>query len=41
MDAGGWIGATDRLEPIEAALSALAACINVGISSGIPYHILD
>lgn len=32
MDAGGWIGATDRLEPIEAALSALAACINVGIS---------
>lgn len=32
MDAGGWLGATDRLEPIEAALSALAACINVGIS---------
>ena len=32
LDAGGWIGATDRLEPIEAALSALAACINVGIS---------
>ncbi len=32
LDAGGWVGATDRLEPIEAALSALAACINVGIS---------
>lgn len=32
LDAGGWIGPTDRLEPIEAALSALAACINVGIS---------
>lgn len=32
MEAGGWVGATDRLEPIEAALSALAACINVGIS---------
>src|SRR6056297_583500 len=32
LEAGGWIGATDRLEPVEAALSALAACINVGIS---------
>ena len=32
LDAGGWIGATDRIEPVEAALSALAACINVGIS---------
>ena len=32
LDAGGWVGGTDRLEPIEAALSALAACINVGIS---------
>jgi len=32
LDAGGWLGATDRMEPIEAALSALAACINVGIS---------
>ena len=32
LDAGGWIGATDRLEPVEAALSALAACINVGIT---------
>jgi len=32
LDAGGWVGATDRMEPIEAALSALAACINVGIS---------
>jgi uncharacterized OsmC-like protein len=32
LEAGGWLGPTDRLEPIEAALSALAACINVGIS---------
>jgi len=32
LDAGGWVGGTDRLEPIEAALSALGACINVGIS---------
>jgi uncharacterized OsmC-like protein len=32
LEAGGWIGATDRMEPIEAALSALAACINVGIT---------
>ena len=32
LDAGGWIGATDRIEPVEAALSALAACINVGIT---------
>ncbi|MFC4544051.1 OsmC family protein [Halosolutus amylolyticus] len=32
LEAGGWVGATDRIEPIEAALSALAACINVGIS---------
>lgn len=32
LDAGGWVGGTDRLEPIEAALSALASCINVGIS---------
>ncbi len=32
LDAGGWVGATDRIEPVEAALSALAACINVGIS---------
>ncbi|MDS0475397.1 OsmC family protein [Natrinema sp. 1APR25-10V2] len=32
LDAGGWVGGTDRLEPIEAALSALAACINVGIT---------
>ena len=32
LDAGGWVDAIDRLEPIEAALSALAACINVGIS---------
>jgi len=32
LDAGGWIGPTDRMEPIEVALSALAACINVGIT---------
>ncbi|KTG13943.1 OsmC family protein [Haloferax profundi] len=32
LDAVGWVGATDRIEPVEAALSALAACINVGIS---------
>lgn len=32
LEAGGWVGATDRIEPIEAALSALAACINVGIT---------
>ena len=32
LEAGGWVGATDRMEPIEVALSALAACINVGIS---------
>lgn len=32
LDAGGWVGATDRIEPIEAVLSALAACINVGIT---------
>lgn len=32
LDAGGWVGGVDRLEPVEAALSALAACINVGIS---------
>ncbi|HKJ59442.1 MAG TPA: OsmC family protein [Halobacteriales archaeon] len=32
LEAGGWVGPTDRLEPIEAALSALASCINVGIT---------
>lgn len=32
LDTAGWVGPTDRLEPIEAALSALASCINVGIS---------
>ncbi|MFP8957792.1 OsmC family protein [Natrialbaceae archaeon A-CW3] len=41
MDAGGWIGATDRLEPIEAALSALAACINVGISVNAAANDID
>lgn len=32
LETGGWVGATDRIEPVEAALSALAACINVGIT---------
>ena len=32
MDKAGWLEATDRLEPIEAALASLASCINVGIS---------
>ncbi len=32
LEAGGWVNGTDRLEPVEAALSALAACINVGIT---------
>lgn len=32
LDAAGWVGATDRLEPIEVALSALVSCINVGIT---------
>ncbi|SFC07897.1 OsmC-like protein [Halobiforma haloterrestris] len=32
LEAGGWVEATDRMEPIEVALSALASCINVGIS---------
>jgi len=32
LDAGGWVSPTDRMEPIEVALSALAACINVGIT---------
>jgi hypothetical protein len=32
LDAGGWVGATDRMEPIEVALSALASSINVGIT---------
>ena len=32
LEAGGWVGATDRMEPIEVALSALASCINVGIT---------
>jgi len=32
LDAGGWVGATDRIDPIEGALAALAACINVGIT---------
>lgn len=32
LDEAGWVGAIDRMEPIETAMSALAACINVGIS---------
>ncbi|WP_129114760.1 OsmC family protein [Halegenticoccus tardaugens] len=32
LDAGGWVGSADRMEPIEVALSALASCINVGIT---------
>ncbi|GGN95000.1 MULTISPECIES: OsmC family protein [Haloarcula] len=32
LAAGGWVGATDRMEPIEVALSALVSCINVGIT---------
>ena len=32
LEAGGWVEATDRLEPIEAALSALVSCINGGIT---------
>lgn len=32
LDAAGWVGAADRMEPIEVALSALASCINVGIT---------
>jgi uncharacterized OsmC-like protein len=32
LEAGGWVDATDRLEPIEVTLSALAACINLGIT---------
>ncbi|WP_265110676.1 OsmC family protein [Halosolutus halophilus] len=41
LEAGGWVGATDRIEPIEAALSALAACINVGISINAVAHGVD
>lgn len=32
LDEAGWVGAVDRMEPIEVALSALASCINVGIT---------
>ncbi len=32
LEEAGWVGAIDRMEPIEVALSALASCINVGIS---------
>ena len=41
QDAAGWVGATDRLEPIEAALSALASCINVGITINAVAHGVD
>ncbi|MFW5966591.1 MAG: OsmC family protein [Persicimonas sp.] len=32
LEEAGWVGAVDRMEPIEVACSALASCINVGIS---------
>lgn len=32
LEAAGWEGAIDRMEPTEVALSALASCINVGIT---------
>lgn len=32
LETAGWVGATDRPEPIEVALAALASCINVGIT---------
>jgi uncharacterized OsmC-like protein len=38
LDTAGWVGATDRLEPVEAALSALASCINVGITINAVAH---
>ena len=38
LDAAGWVGATDRLEPVEVALSALASCINVGITINALAH---
>lgn len=41
LEAGGWVGATDRLEPVEVALSALAACINVGITINAVAHGVD
>lgn len=41
LETAGWVGATDRLEPIEAALSALAACLNVGVSINALAHGVD
>ena len=41
LEAGGWVGATDRMEPVEVACSALAACINVGISINAVAHGVD
>lgn len=41
LEAGGWVGPTDRMEPIEVALSALAGCINVGISLNAVAHDVD
>lgn len=38
---GGWVDAIDRLEPTEAALAALAACINVGITVNAVAHGVD
>ena len=38
LDTAGWVGATDRVEPVEAALSALASCINVGITINAVAH---
>lgn len=32
LSTAGWVGALDRVEPVEVALSALASCINVGIT---------
>ncbi|MFW6157024.1 MAG: OsmC family protein [Armatimonadota bacterium] len=32
LEHAGWVGATDRMEPIEVALSALASCLNAAIT---------
>ncbi|MFW6198019.1 MAG: OsmC family protein [Myxococcota bacterium] len=41
LEQAGWVGAVDRMEPIEVALSALASCINVGISINALAHGVD
>ena len=41
LDTAGWVGATDRMEPIEVALSALASCINVGVTINAVAHGVD